>query len=73
MKSTEGLYLPSASEIVGTLDEQRSRSEGLERHDQVSEVELGLQIQLDGDVLDAILRLPPGTSPIPATKSCHMG
>ena len=51
--------LPRPAKVVGPFDEQRRRPERLERHDQVGEVELGLQVQLDADVLHAVLRLPP--------------
>ena len=60
--SLQYFHLPGATEIVGALDEQRGRPESFEGHDQVSKVEFGFQVQLDADVLDAVLRLPPGAS-----------
>ena len=52
--------LPGLAPVVRLLNVHGSRTERLERDDQVSHVELGLQVQLDGHVLLAVLRLPPG-------------
>ena len=52
--------LPRLSPVVGLLDVHRGRPERLERDDQVGDVELRLEVQLNGDVLLTVLRLPPG-------------
>ena len=52
--------LPSFAPIKGLLDVHGGRSEGLEGDDDVGDMELGLQVQLDGDCLIAIGGLPPG-------------
>lgn len=59
------IHLPRLSEVVGPLDEHGSRAECLEPHDQMSEVELGLQVQPDRDVLEPVLGLPPPETPVP--------
>jgi hypothetical protein len=52
-------YLPGFAKIVRPLDQHGRRPERLERDDQMREMELGLEIEFDRDVLDAVLRLPP--------------
>ena len=52
--------LPSFSPIKGLLDVHGGRSEGLEGDDDMGDVELGLEVQLDGHGLIAIGGLPPG-------------
>ena len=47
--------LPGAAKIIGALDEQGGRSERLERHDQMGKMELGLQVQLDANILLTVL------------------
>lgn len=59
-------YLPSFSEVKRSLDEHGSWTEGAEGEDEVSEVEFGLQVQLDTRRLQAILALPPRPLPCPA-------
>ena len=61
-------YLPGATEVVGAFDEQSGRSEGLERHDEMGEVELSLQVELHAHFLDAVLRLPPRPTPRSASN-----
>ena len=49
--------LPSFAPVVGFLNVHGGGSEGFEGDDDVSHVELGLQVQLDGDVLFPIASL----------------
>lgn len=49
--------LPSLAPVKGFLDVHGGGSERLEGDDDVSHVELSLQIQLDGDVLPAVAGL----------------
>lgn len=53
------IHMPRRSKVKGPLDVHGRRSEGGEGDNQMGEVELCLQIQLDGGILLAILRLPP--------------
>ena len=52
--------LPSFAPVKGLLDVHGGGSEGLEGDDDVGDVELCLEVQLDGDSLVAIGGLPPG-------------
>ena len=52
--------LPSFAPVKGLLDVHGGGSEGLEGDDDVGDVELSLEVQLDGDSLVAIGGLPPG-------------
>lgn len=52
--------VPRLTEIVRSLDQHSCRSERGKHDDQVGKVELRFQVQLDSDILFAILRLPPG-------------
>ena len=54
--------LPSFAPVEGLLNVHGGGSEGLEGDDDVGDVELGLEVQLDGDRLVAIGGLPPGHS-----------
>lgn len=62
----ENSYLPVFTIVVGPLDQHGRWSECFEGDDQVGEVELGLEVQSDGHVLDAVLRLPPRPVPLRA-------
>lgn len=53
------VHVPGFAEIVRTLDQHRRRPERREYDDQMGEVELGLEVQLDGHILPSVLRLPP--------------
>lgn len=53
------IHMPGAAKIVRPFDEHGCRSEGGEYNDQMGKMELGFKIQLNGDVLLAIFRLPP--------------
>ena len=55
---------PRLSVVRRLLDDHGGRPERLERHYDVSEHELSLQIKLDVDALLAILRLPPSIEAI---------
>lgn len=57
--SVELVLLPGLAAVRRALDQHGGRSERLEHDHQMSEVKLGLQIELDGNVLHAVLRLPP--------------
>ncbi len=56
--------LPAAAEVGRLLDDHSRGPERLECHDYVREGELGLQIELDVDVLLAVLRLPPAVEAV---------
>ena len=58
--------LPRLSEVGRSLDEQRRRSERLEAHDEMREVELGLEIELYRDERLPVSTLPPGPLPVAA-------
>ena len=60
------IHLPRLSEVGRPLDEQRRRSERLESHDEMREVELRLEIQLNRDERFPVSRLPPATLPVAA-------
>lgn len=53
------VHLPRLAEIKGTFDQHGGRPKRLEHNDQMGEMELGLQIQLHGNIFLAIFRLPP--------------
>lgn len=53
--------LPRLAPVVRLLDVHGGGTEGLVGDDQVGDVELGFEVQLDGHVLNAVLRLPPGS------------
>lgn len=52
--------LPRLAEVLGALQHHGSRPGRLEDHDQVGEVEGGLQVQADGLAGGIVGRLPPG-------------
>lgn len=54
------IHVPRFAEVVRPFDQHRGRTERGEHDDQMGKVELRLQVQLDRDVLLAVLRLPPG-------------
>ena len=54
-------HLPRLTPVVRLLDVHGGRAEGLVGDDQVGDVKLGLEVELDGHVLHAVLRLPPGS------------
>lgn len=54
------IHVPRFAEVVRPFDQHRGRTERSEHDDQMGKVELRLQVQLDRDVLLAVLRLPPG-------------
>lgn len=55
--------VPRATEIVRSLDQHSRRSKSGERNDQMGEMEFRLEVQLNGDILLAVFRLPPGMVP----------
>ena len=57
--------MPRFAEVVRALDDHGLGPERLELHDEMGEVELGLEIELDLDVLHAVLGLPPGEPAVP--------
>jgi len=56
--------LPRLSEVVRPFDEHGSRSESLESHDEMCEVELGFEVELQAGLLPPVLRLPPAQLPV---------
>ena len=54
---------PRSTEVVRPFDQHSCRSESLERDDQMGEVKLGFQVELNTDMFNAILCLPPGLLP----------
>ena len=61
---------PRLAEVGRLLDEHGGRSKRLERHDDVREGELGLQVELNEHVLLAVLRLPPAREAV-AVLAAH--
>ncbi len=60
------VHFPRLPEVVGALDEHGGRTERFEAHDEMREVELGLEVDLDGDFLAPVLGLPPLVLPVVA-------
>ena len=55
---------PRLAEVVRALDEHGRRPERLKVHDHVRKVELGFEVQLYGNLLAPVLRLPPSLAPV---------
>lgn len=58
------INLPGFPEVIRPLDEHSGWAEGLKPKDQMSEVELSLQVKLYVDILFTILSLPPPKFPV---------
>lgn len=53
------VHMPGLAKVIRTLDVHGRWPEGGEHNNHVSEVEFGLEVQLDGHILLPVLRLPP--------------
>lgn len=53
------IHMPRFTEIIRSLDQHSGWPERGKHNDQMREMELGLQVELNGHVFLAILRLPP--------------
>ena len=66
-------HVPGLAEVVRPLDDHGLGTECFELHDEMGEVELGLQVELDLHLLHTVLCLPPGEAAVPDSSGRGSG